>query len=176
MLLHRSQQVGRFAEKAGEKKVIKHFCGKERLQLLPFRVHKVCQFEVIVLHHICCQVVPGEIFNMNQNVLTNAFATYMSSINVIWQMNPPSWVCLCFCFCFISLFCACGSWCKIYHKCSCHTKQMKRSWFVSVGQMNHPTWCLFKFVLCLCLYLYVCLCFCLCICICLTYSRVDLCL
>ena len=80
----------------------------------------------------------------------------MSSINVIWQIIPPSWACLCFCFCFISLFCACGSWCKIYHKCSCHTKQMKRSWFVSVGQMIHTSWCFF---VCICvLFLLVPLC------------------
>ena len=37
-------------------------------------------------------------------------------------------------------------------KCSCHTKQMKRSWFVSVGQMIHPSRCFF---VCICVSFFV---------------------
>ena len=41
-------------------------------------------------------------------------------------------------------------------RCSCHTKQMKRSWFVSVGQMIHPDR---GFFVCICvLFLLVPLC------------------
>ena len=37
-------------------------------------------------------------------------------------------------------------------RCSCHTKQMKRSWFVSVGQMIHPSRCFF---VCICVSFFV---------------------